>query len=196
MFTRYSKTQSNLSGMKSKSDEPTVISESILPGVDRLFHVQRGSSGIYKFSKERKPKRTLSLHLKLSFEKHELFDSKIKDKMNTEKLRADSLLKTHIHENASKWCWLLCCDFNLLLFGLGSKQKLMETFFSQYLNGEDVLEIDAPLHTSATVNSERLIRELLGTISDSILQLKDIGSNLIDVVTYTKTIIGLSSEQI
>lgn len=121
-----------------KAEEALVVSEAILPGVDRLFQHQRGAS---KHSKDERTKKKAnrssqsSGSLKFTSEKHDIFDSRIKDELNPDKSKLDDLLKSYLSSNASEWCWLLSCNFNLLLFGVGSKRNLVERFITHHLSG-------------------------------------------------------------
>jgi hypothetical protein len=115
-----------------KDDEALIVSEDILPGVNQLFQYQRGTE-----RSKRKANGSLksTSTFKFTAEKHEIFDSRIRDELNPDKSQLEGLLKSCLAVNASQWSWLLSCNFNLFLFGVGTKRKLIERFITQHLDG-------------------------------------------------------------
>lgn len=111
------------------------------------------------------------------------------DKLKTPRLSQDQLQKLlgkfkvpKYHEKSlldftktyssyfSKWMYLLHENFNILLYGLGSKQKLLEQFHQQYLDKLPVIVVSG-FFPSLT------IKDILDSITVDILELKESPAN-------------------
>lgn len=101
-------------------------------------------------------------------------------------------LKQKHMEKAVDWMKLLIKNFNVLLYGFGCKYGIVEDFTREWLIGEDVVRIMGTAETSA--NSNRLVKALLDTISNSILCSPDIGSNTANLVSYAELVSEKLSE--
>lgn len=93
----------------------------------------------------------------------------------------------HLLQIASEfkdWVWELLGGFNILVFGIGCKRKLIDKFSSEFLCGQFVFEIDGNSSTS----SINIIVDLLRTISIEVLD--DDGVCLEDNLVLTAKLIS------
>jgi hypothetical protein len=71
--------------------------------------------------------------------------------------------------------WLLLTDSNVLLYGIGNKQKLIKELVHTFLEGEDVIEVSTQHNSSAATPAptpEQLIKSILGHIERTVLKNK------------------------
>ena len=171
-------------------DENQLLSANSLPGALKCFKDQKtGSVGIRK-------KLILQANDKsidITYDDYELYHNKIQHFLNPNTNNFNNLLKTYL-SNGNEWLWKLSCNFNLLLFGIGSKINLIKKFALRYLDGEDVLEIDGSSRSALGVsyNNDRILRGLLNVISVHILKNNDLPNCSINIINYTKLITGIS----
>ncbi|XP_054156011.1 origin recognition complex subunit 2-like [Oppia nitens] len=70
------------------------------------------------------------------------------------------LMDTYVNNNCfDDWMSQLCCGFNVLLYGLGSKRKLMETFAEKHLSDEHHIVING-------YNNEASLRHIILVLSE------------------------------
>lgn len=140
--------------------EPTGLPQ--FPGTSDLFAVQRrGSKGLRESSK-RNARRTALLPSSIELEVFDRVYAKL-DPLSSHKQR----LINAYHNDFIHWLWILQCNFNLLLFGCGSKDALLEAFADTHLSGEDCIAISGS--TESGMQQHTRIKCLLDTIGGSII---------------------------
>jgi hypothetical protein len=73
--------------------------------------------------------------------------------------------------------WLLLTDSNVMLYGIGNKQKLLKELVHTFLEGEDVIEVSTQHNSSVATPAptpEQLIKSILGHIERTVLKNKTI----------------------
>lgn len=75
--------------------------------------------------------------------------------------------------------WLLLTGHNALIYGTGSKQKLIKLLVHDYIAGEDVIEVNAPMPTStgaptSTAGEQQIVKTLLSHIERTVLKTKNV----------------------
>lgn len=69
--------------------------------------------------------------------------------------------------------WLLLCNHNILLYGVGNKTHLLHELVQNYLLGEDVIEIKLPnvsSTASTVINAEQAIKSIMAHIETVVLK--------------------------
>lgn len=155
---------------------PTVDSEAMpsLPGANSFFHNQRvGSKGIKGKIQDAVENGELLQITQAQFDAFlELAATQDPDRPFIEQMR-----KQHV-KILPNLTWLLLTDRNLLLYGIGSKQRLLRELVHSFLTGEDVIEINAPLGNNALapppVGEQQVIKALLSHIERTVLKNKNV----------------------
>lgn len=150
----------------------------ILPGAETLFRAQRtGSRGLHEASRKHAQRSAMmpSRDELMHFEK-KLY---VNDPLAPER---EALASSQLSQ-WSQWLWYIQLNFNLLLFGIGCKAKLVKAFVTQRLHGEDVLSIDGSRQDIA-VGSTRVVKALLDTICSAILKQPGIGAACLNLESY------------
>jgi hypothetical protein len=158
-------------------DKKQTSSISVMPGVDSCFRGgKKGASRGVKSagSKVIAPTPKEMNHFKASLAKY--------DPM----LQQHQKLYQYYEEKGRHWLWLLQLNFNLFLYGIGCKKKVVEGFARTWLSGEDVLLLQGD---SNFYSGGKLIKTLLNTICTGILKKPEV-SGPFSLETMTKLVCG------
>ncbi len=157
---------------KTKSDENEPASVSCLPtlpGAGSFFQNQKaGSKGM-------RVKIQTALHsgevMQVSEEDYRTFyDSTRYNDPN--QIYVSEALKHHEKNNEST-AWTLLSDSNVLMFGLGSKKKVIQDLVRNWLDGEDVIEINGSGDGSSAASlGDKYIKALMNHINKTVLKNK------------------------
>jgi hypothetical protein len=79
----------------------------------------------------------------------------------------ESLLRKYIYESCYDWLWKMQLNFNILLYGYGSKDGILNSFTRECLSGEDILSIDG----TGSQHGLKIVKALLDTVCTQILGL-------------------------
>ena len=163
-----------------KAGNPIILAS--FPGAKELFVSQRkGSKGLRVATKRNEKRHSLMT----SSVEQVIFNRCLQkiDPQNGVKAELLEFYKSHFLE----WLWTLQLNFNLLLFGIGSKRALLEQFSNQHLNGDDVLSIDGSTgHTSST----RIVKSLLDLICSHILRQPQVSNMFTSIEVYASYVAG------
>ena len=154
----------------------------MLAGAETLFRAQRvGSKGL-KDASRRHSQRSAIMPSDSEFR---AFTQSLDD---VDPIAEDKevLLKCHL-KNEFDWLWRIQLNFNLLLYGVGCKEKLLNSFIKECLTGEDVLIIDGS-RTDIAGTGTRTVKALLDQISESVLKQQHTKISSQSVATYARSI--------
>lgn len=144
----------------------------ILGGAETLFHAQRvGSKGV-RASIKKHSQRSAITPSRVELDAFERLVSQF-DPLTAPR---EALFKAHLRR-AYMWLWQLQLNFSVLLYGVGSKVRLLNTFAKDYLSGEDVIMLDGS-------GSGKPVKLLLDTIAEEVLKLPHLGSACLSLDTY------------
>eukprot|EP01038_Epipyxis_sp_PR26KG_P005098 gene5098-7107_t len=103
------------------------------------------------------------------------------------------LTDRYIDSNGRQWLWSLITGLNLLLYGVGSKNKLLKKFATRFLNNEDVIYVEGSTDddNNATTRPNKTIKSLLDLITTNVLHQKDLNSRGTNLVYYCQYLTDL-----
>ncbi|KAJ1426737.1 origin recognition complex subunit 2-domain-containing protein [Ochromonadaceae sp. CCMP2298] len=89
--------------------------------------------------------------------------------------------------------WTLLSRHNVLVYGLGDKRRLMQSFAQEVLAGEDVVELEGDMKGGVgnTGGGDRGVKALLGHIGKHVLQKRDPGAVTCSMQSHTRLICDL-----
>lgn len=178
--------------MKPDESEPAAIScLPTLPGAGSFFQSQKaGSKGM-------RVKIQTALYtgevMQVSEEDyHTFYDSTRYNDPNQAYL--SDTLKFHETNNVNI-AWTLLSDCNVLMFGLGSKKKVIQDLVATWLNGEDVIEINGSGSGILGANqADKYIKALMSHINRTVLKNKGtLEGCTINLVQQAKLLAGTSA---
>jgi hypothetical protein len=147
------------------------ISNPIQSGSSKLFQGQRNSKSLLSTvvsTIDRTPHFfSIDTLYSINFNKNiKLIDPNYNNRIKIKKQRIDY--------DAYQWSFQLQSNFNLLLYGVGCKKSLIQSFSKSWLAGEDVIEIDSNIigdnnKESIKYQSKNILRQLIEVITTSIL---------------------------
>ena len=149
--------------------EPSASCLPTLPGANVFFQNQKvGSKGM-------RVKVQKALHsgevLQVSEEDYRTFYESTKNNDPNHTYLAD-IMKKYAKESVFH-AWTGLSDCNLLFYGLGSKQSLIQNIVTTWLDGEDVIEIDGSGSPgSSSSQGDKYIKALIGHINKTVLKNK------------------------
>ena len=156
-----------------------------LPGTKSLFEAQKkGSKGIKKIQIETKKKTIIPKK-----NEYQSFRSIYGD--NFQYSYTAKVLDFY-KLSFKNWLWLLQDNYNILVYGIGMKHKLLMSFYEKNLLNEDVLYISGNNGNNSenNSNSEKTVISLLDTIAKEVLKLRDSNDTFENIEVYTMFLIG------
>jgi hypothetical protein len=162
-----------------------------LPGAKQFFDNQKkGAKGI-KLAKETHSKRRNLIPTNSELEEFSKTGQKLDPNISTRRERMKFYESLFIN-----WLWLLQLNYNLLLYGVGSKTKLLRHFVDTHLNGEDVLMISgfsaASKDNTSALAGEKVVKSLLETIAKKVLHINELSnSHHSSLDLYCTSLIGM-----
>lgn len=160
-----------------------------LSGTIKCFQNQiRGSVGIRGDVK----KQSASNQISIANKDYQLYYDKIQNILDPLYSDISRLIESYVINKGKEWIWKLACNFNLLLYGIGSKNKIIDGLIKYYLQDTYVLQIDGGIINSKDLNvkNDGIVRALLDRILKSILNNHELSYTLFSVVSYTKIVVG------
>lgn len=162
-----------------------------LPGAKQFFDNQKkGAKGI-RLAKQAHSKRRSLIPTNSEFSEFTKTTQKLDPNISTRHERMKFYESLFLN-----WLWLLQLNYNILLYGVGSKTKLLKHFVSTHLIGEDVLMISGcsigSKDNKIVLTGDKIIKSLLETIAKKVLNVNESSSiNISDNLdTYCTSIVG------
>jgi hypothetical protein len=159
------------------------------PGSAKLFQAEkRGGKGLRTASRANLQREESLVPPDHSLDYYDKFLARIDPLAEAR----DGLRHGYRRDCFSDWLWKMQLNFNILLYGFGSKTKLMKSFCDDCLSGEDVVSISGTSTSSG--QGIKIIKALLDTICCKILQLPvDTTNAFASIQVYSEFIQGVLS---